>query len=147
MTYEHDYYDYFPEIAVRRGGIQYPTRGTQVIKTKEELTKERERLAAELTRVEEKIDSRNRYGDDPFKNGDMLKIMMTFPTGGGSYTYAAVKARGRYYLTGRVQTTRTFLGEDDTAVRNGWSYEQFISWLASSEDARVWRVKAIERIF
>jgi len=113
------------------------------IKTKDELTKERERLAAELARVEEKLESRDRFGEDPFKNGDMLKIMITFPSGSGSYTYAAVKARGRYFLSGRIQRTDVF-GTDQVA---GWTYDKLVSWLASADDARVWRVKHMERVF
>jgi len=146
-----DGYDFvrdFPEFSVRRGGIQYGTRGSKVtIKTKDELTRERDRLTAELLRIDEKIQSRERYGEDPFKNGDILKIQITFTGGGGSYTYVAVKARGRYFMSGRAQQVRTFLGTHDEPTPAGWTYTQLVSWLASAEDASVWRVKNVERVF
>jgi hypothetical protein len=144
----YDFVRDFPTFSVRRGGIRHETKGsTMPVKTKDELARERDRLAAELAQVDERIKSRDRFGHDPFLNGDMLKIQITFPGGGGTYTYAAVKARGRYFLTGRIQSTRTFLGADDTAVTRGWTYDQFVAWLASADDARVWRVAKVERIF
>jgi hypothetical protein len=149
--YDDGHYDFvrdFPAFSVRRGGIQFKTRGPEVtVKTKDELMRERDRIAAELLNIEAKLDSRERYGEDPFHNGDMLKIQISFPGGGGTYTYAAVRARSKFYLTGRIQSTRTFLGSDDTAVTRGWTYDQLVSWLATAEDARVWRVAKVERVF
>lgn len=115
------------------------------MKTMAELEREREAKQRELDELDRRINTRTAYGDDPFRNGDILKIMMTYPSGGGSYTYACVKARGRFYLTGRVQAKRTFIGPDFTDIENGWTWEHFVAWLAAG-DASVWRVSKLEKV-
>ena len=119
------------------------------MKTMADLEREREAKQRELNELDRRINTRTAYGDDPFRNGDILKIMMTYPSGGGSYTYAAVKARGRYFLTGRVQGKRAFVGledySDDSDVENGWTWEHFVAWLAIG-DASVWRVSKLEKV-
>jgi hypothetical protein len=111
-----------------------------------ELERERETKQRELDELDRRINTRTAYGDDPFRNGDILKVMMTYPSGGGSYTYVALKAAGRFYLTGKIQ--RTILNQEMSetdARRMGWTWEQLVAWLAAG-DASVWRVSKLEKV-
>jgi hypothetical protein len=146
---EAEYWATFPAISITRGGIQYKTKENEQMKTTDELMKERDELMQRAQKLDDAIINRHNYGDDPFRNGDILKIMMTYEGSRGSYTYACVKARGRFYLTGKVQAkmVRTFLGEnvsyDDVSA--GWTWEHFVAWLAVG-DASVWRVSKLEKV-
>ena len=121
------------------------------MKTMAELEREREAKQRELDELDRRISSRVSYGDDPFRNGDILKIMMTYPPSSksitqGSYTYVAIKVANRFYLTGKVQ--RTILNQEMSEIdarRMGWMWEHFVAWLAAG-DASVWRVSKLEKV-
>lgn len=117
------------------------------MRTREQLEREREARQRELDELDRRIAARDGYGDDPFKNGDIIKVIMTYPpTDAKAYTYAVVKAAGLFYLTGRVQ--RTSLNAELSEIdgrRTGWKWDQFVAWLAAG-DASVWRASKLERI-
>lgn len=132
--------------SINRGGIRFPTQDEGIrMKTNEQLLTEANRLREEAERLETIAEQRNDYGADPFKNGTVLKIDMKYRTGRQSYTYGAIKIAGRFYLTGKVQAKPTFLGEDHSDVARGWTWENFVAWLAQG-DATVWKAGKLEQV-
>lgn len=122
------------------------------MKTNEQLMAERDALLLKAAELEKRVTQRETYGEDPFKNGDMLKIMITYGTSDVSYTYAGIKIRNRFYLSGKVQSQRTFLNprgvaDDSTPPLNvGWTYDHLVAWLAAG-DASVWIVEKLKKVF
>ena len=79
-------------------------------------------LEAELAQIEQ-------YGADEFKDGAVIRWRKRFNTSGRKYTYAALKAGGRWYLTNRSGSALSWddlvalLNEDGVTkvkVATGW---------------------------
>jgi len=137
-----EHYRMMPEIRVTRGGIQFPTKETAVQNDQDILT-QAEELRAEADRLEKIVAEREKYGADPFKNGDVLKVDMRYRTGSRrSFAYGVVKVAGKFYLTGRLVNANT--NGSDTA--RGFTWEQFVAWL-SQGDATVWQARALKQVF
>lgn len=130
-------------ISVRRGGIQWPTEDErQKMKTNNELLSEAENLRLQAERLEQIAAQREKYGDDPFKNGAVLKVDMKYRDTHRTYAYGVVKTAGRFWLSGRLipQT-----GVTAVPINAGWTWEQFVAWLAQG-DATVWRARGLEQV-
>jgi hypothetical protein len=121
------------------------------MQTIEQLQAKAQAAREEAEKLEAAIAARAAYGDkDPFKNGTIFKVEMRYRSSKATYTYAVIKIAGRYWLTGKVQQTRTFLGVTDDATelegkRVGWTWDNFVAWLAQG-DATVWRAKELEQV-
>lgn len=135
-----------PNISIKRGGIQFPTQEErQRMRTSEDLITEAENLRQQAERLEEIASQRSKYGEDPFKNGTVLKIDMKYRTGTRSYAYAVIKVGGHFYLSGRMSTAA---GADAVATGDaarGFTWEQFVAWLAQG-DATVWQAKSLTQV-
>lgn len=144
-----------PEIQTTRGGIQFPTyespvlhvtKGNDKMRTSEDLLSEAENLRLQAERLEQIADQRAKYGDDPFKNGAVLKIDMKYReegrARGRSYSYSVIKTAGRFWLSGRLIPQN---GVTAVSPNTGWTWEQFVAWLAQG-DATVWRAKGLEQV-
>jgi hypothetical protein len=160
-----DHYSLMPAISITRGGIQWPistaspavtgtihqsTGWTTHNKTEEmhvqndqDILTQAEELRAEAERLERIVAEREKYGEDPFKNGTVLKVEMRYRTGSRrSFAYGVVKVGGKFYLTGKLVNARTT--GSDTA--SGFTWEQFVAWL-SQGDATVWQAKSLQQVF
>ena len=126
-------------------------KGQDQMQTIEQLQAKAQAAREEAERFEAAIAARAAYGEkDPFKNGTIFKVEMRYRTSKATYTYAVIKIAGRYWLTGKVQQARTFLGvvEDASELegkRVGWTWDNFVAWLAQG-DATVWRAKELEQV-
>lgn len=134
---------------IKRGGIEFPTSQEkdedEKMKTITELRAEQEEAFERARELEKVIEQREKMGTDPFKNGAILKVEMRYPPSRTTYTYAVIKIAGRFWLTGKMQQRDGVLAELD-GKRNGWSWENFIAWLAHG-DASVWQAQNLEQIF
>lgn len=164
-----EHYRMMPEISVKRGGIQFnvhspavtgssrmyvgdaedsllgltPILGGKQMRNDQEILTQAEELRAEADRLEKIVAEREKYGDDPFKNGSVLKVDMRYRTGSRrSFAYAVIKVGGKFYLTGKLVNART--SGSDTA--SGFTWEQFVAWL-SQGDATVWQAGSLKQIF
>lgn len=115
------------------------------MKTVDELRAEQTEALERVKELEKVIEQREKMGTDPFKNGAILKVEMRYPPSRTTYTYAVIKIAGRFWLTGKMQQRDGVLAELD-GKRNGWSWENFIAWLAQG-DASVWQAQNLEQIF
>lgn len=154
-----------PEIQTTRSGIQFPTTDEakdlvkkfdetfprikeigQKMRQTDDLLAEAENLRLQAERLERIADQRQKYGDDPFKNGVVLKIDMryreTSTARGRSYSYSVIKTAGRFWLSGRLIPQN---GATAVSPNTGWTWEQFVAWLAQG-DATVWRAKGLEQV-
>lgn len=142
--YDYDFNDYaYDDVgssAWARSVITNTRRNEAMpAKTKTDLERERAALQDQLAAVETKIASREKFGPDPFKNGDILKIMITFRHNTTvTYTYAAIKIRNRFYLSGRMGKT--------TAEANGWTYDALVAWFAAADQISVWKMSRAEQV-
>lgn len=132
-------YPMLPTVSVPRGGIRWPTNDerTQMRKT-EDILAEAENLRQQAERLEQIAEERGKYDTDPFKNGTVLKIDMKYRTGNRSYSYAAIKIGGRFYLTGKM-------GGVLAPLTQGKTWDEFVSWLAQG-DATVWQARSLQQV-
>lgn len=142
MTF-HD--DDFSAHRARRAHPRIKQKEDEKMKTINELTAERDEALAKANEIAAVIEQREKMGTDPFKNGAILKVEMRYPPSRTTYTYAVIKVAGRFWLTGKMQQRDGVLAELD-GKRNGWSWENFIAWLAQG-DASVWQAQNLEQIF
>jgi hypothetical protein len=141
----------YPQYSVRRGGIQFPTQDTleasadtgEKMKTNTQLATEAEQLRAEAERLEQILAAREEYGDDPFKNGAVLKVDMKYRGTTRSYAYAVIKTAGKFWLSGKLARTGVATAED--AQPTGMTWEQFVGWL-SQGDATVWQAGGLRQV-
>lgn len=143
-----DHYSMMPAISVKRGGIQFPMAEKIAkeleVKNDQEILTQAEELRAEADRLEKIVAEREKYGSDPFKNGDVLKVDMRYRTGSRrSFAYGVVKVAGKFYLTGRLFHAAPGMTE---SPQSGWTWETFVAWL-SQGDATVWQARALKQIF
>jgi hypothetical protein len=110
-------------------GIYWKDEGD--MKTKEQELKD---LKAELAKVQKQIDKieHGRLGKEP-ANGSVFKIERKFERYGTGYTYSAVRADGKWYLTG----TR---GDATKAM----SWDELKRWIG--DYSRVWVMTAKEEL-
>jgi hypothetical protein len=136
-------YPLIPVISVQRDGIQWPTHDErQNMRTSDELRTEAENLRLQAERLEEIAAQRAKYGEDPFKNGTVLKIDMKYRDTARTYAYGAVKTAGRYWLSGRLIPQN---GVITASINTGWTWEQFVAWLAQG-DATVWQAMSLRQV-
>jgi hypothetical protein len=139
---DYDFNDYAYDVgspAWAKSVITNTRRNEEVAKTKTDLERERDALQEQIANVELKIASREKFGPDPFKNGDILKIMMTFQHSTTvTYTYAAIKIRNRFWLSGKMGAS--------TASQNGWTYDALVAWFASADQVSVWKMSRAEQV-
>lgn len=114
------------------------------MRTDQDLRTQAEELRAEAERLERIVAEREKYGEDPFKNGTVLKVDMKYRSGNRSYTYAVIKIGGRFYLSGRMMGQST-LTSVNTPTSAGYTWGNFVAWLAQG-DATVWRAKSLEQV-
>jgi hypothetical protein len=109
--------------------IAFKTEGDMTTRN-EELAK----LRAEVTKLNKKIESleHGRMGKEP-ANGAVFKIEKRFEKNGKGYGYAAIKADGKWYLTGT--------GWDGTKSYDWDGLKKFIG-----EHSRVWVMTAREEL-
>jgi len=119
----------------------------QKMRTNEDLITEAENLRQQAERLEEIAAQRERYGEDPFRNGTVLKVDMKYRTGNRSYAYAVIKVGGKFYLSGRMSGPSTMdLNVITTADHSrGYTWEQFVAWLAQG-DATVWQASGLKQV-
>jgi len=136
-----------PEIQVNRGGIRWPTQDEgEMMRTSQDLITEAENLRQQAERLEAIAEQRAKYGEDPFKNGTVLKVDMKYRTGNRSYAYAVIKVGGRFYLSGRMSAIGTGSSMPATSdASRGLTWENFVAWLAQG-DATVWRARSLEQV-
>lgn len=130
---------------VRTFETNYPAfteyaKGVQMQNDQDLLT-QAEELRDQAAKLERIVAEREKYGDDPFKNGTILKVEMRYRTGSRrSFTYGVVKVGGKFYLSGK-------LGQPTSVAQGlGWTWEQFVAWL-SQGDATVWQAKSLVQVF
>jgi hypothetical protein len=58
------------------------------------------------------------HGEDTYRDGTVFKFSKKFVEGGDSYTYAVIKANGKWYTTGPKSP-------------KGYDWDEFILWLVS----------------
>ena len=133
-----------------RGGTTYDQEDDKKMKTVTELQAERDEALARADELSKVIEQRERLGSDPFKNGSVLKVEMRYPPSRTTYTYAVIKIAGKFWLSGKMQsvpaTQITQLGAEYEGKKVGWTWENFIAWLAQG-DASVWQAQNLEQIF
>jgi hypothetical protein len=152
-----------PEISVKRGGIQWPhidesrnfvekiaplwqiKQEGQRMRATEDILAEAQSMRDEAARLEAIAEQRSKYGDDPFKNGTVLKVDMKYRTGNRSYAYAVIKVGGKFYLSGRMG-----VGGDVNVVATadssrGYTWDNFVAWL-SQGDATVWQAGSLKQV-
>jgi hypothetical protein len=132
------------EFILPRDGIQFPmaeriAREMETsMRTNEDIMAEAQALRDKAEQLERITEERDKYGEDPFKNGTILKVEMRYRTGSRrSFAYAVIKVAGRFYLSGKMGGT----SHDQV----GYSWENFVAWLAQG-DATVWRAKQLEQV-
>jgi hypothetical protein len=151
--------DVMDKFKMTRGGIQFPTREEashlvekfnetfprvkemgQRMRTTEEILAEAEEHRLQAERLEQIAEQRAKYGEDPFKNGTVLKIEMKYRTGRMSYTYGVIKIGGKFYFSGKMGNAA-----EEGQRATGKTWEQFVAWL-SQGDATVWRARSLEQV-
>jgi hypothetical protein len=65
------------------------------------------------------------YGDDTYDNGQVMRFSKQLATGGHAYTFAAVKAAGGWYITGRNGEHR-------------FTWSDLVQWLVFGVPATNW---------
>lgn len=118
------------------------TKEGKHMRSTQDLLTEAEELRDQAAKLEKIAAEREKYGEDPFKNGTVLKVEMKYRTSPRSFTYGVVKGGGKFYLTGKLVNART-TGSDTAA---GFTWEQFVAWL-SQGDATVWQAKNLQQVF
>lgn len=129
-----------PEMSITRGGIQFPQRENDDMRSNEDILAEAEAMRLEAERLERMVTEREKYGADPFKNGTVLKVDMRYRTGNRSYAYAVIKIAGKFYLSGRIGSNMSV----DTKT-GGMTWENFVAWL-SQGDATVWQAGGLKQV-
>ena len=66
-----------------------------------------------------KLQMINKFGDDEYDDGTVVRFQKKFTADGHAYMYAAIKAAGKWYLTGKEQ--------------GGLTWEQFVMFLVGGE--------------
>lgn len=118
------------------------TKEGKHMRNTQDLLTEAEELRDQAAQLEKIARERDKYGDDPFKNGTVLKVDMKYRTSPRSFAYGVVKVGGKFYLTGKLVNAHT-TGSDTAA---GFTWEQFVAWL-SQGDATVWQAKSLQQVF
>lgn len=118
------------------------TKEGKHMRNTQDLLTEAEELRDQAARLEKIAAERDKYGEDPFKNGTVLKVDMKYRTSPRSFAYGVVKVGGKFYLTGKLVNAHT-TGSDTAA---GFTWEQFVAWL-SQGDATVWQAKNLQQVF
>jgi hypothetical protein len=113
-----------------------PKRTT--MRTNEQLLAQAKAKREEAEQLERIASERDKYGEDSFKNGTVLKVDMKYRTGNRSYAYAVIKIAGRFYLSGQM-------GATTHDANDGMTWDNFVAWLAQG-DATVWRAKQLEQV-
>jgi hypothetical protein len=147
---DHDDYStfLFDDYYEPHGGFHRPPRQKdKKMKTVQDLQAERDEALARADELAKVIEQREKLGADPFKNGSVLKVEMRYPPSRTTYTYAVIKIAGKFWLSGKMQqNTATNIGSEIEGKRVGWTWENFIAWLAQG-DASVWQAQNLEQIF
>lgn len=118
------------------------TKEGKHMRNTQDLLNEAEELRDQAAQLEKIAAERDKYGEDPFKNGTVLKVDMKYRTSPRSFAYGVVKVGGKFYLTGKLVNAHT-TGSDTAA---GFTWEQFVAWL-SQGDATVWQAKNLQQVF
>lgn len=155
-----DEYSLMPALSINRGGIQFSaaspsvtgagqhfvdtatTKGSNDMRNTQDLLTEAEELRDQAAQLEKIAAEREKYGEDPFKNGTVLKVDMKYRTSVRSFAYGVVKVGGKFYLTGKLVNANT----NGSDVARGFTWEQFVAWL-SQGDATVWQAKNLQQVF
>jgi hypothetical protein len=92
-----------PAERVRRRAGDKPreTLRERLVRERDELQEAVLLLSGQFTRRQRQLEHLDRYPDeDPFEDGTKLEFAKTFPTGDQEYVYLAIRAAGRWHLTG-----------------------------------------------
>lgn len=150
MSYSYDGDDWDSPVDIRSRQVfssAVTTKGRETVKTVEQLKQERADAIAEAERLDRIIAQRDKLGSDPFKNGNILKVEMRYPPSRTTYTYAVIKIAGRFWLSGKMQSSTpvTSLSDEVEGKKIGWTWENFVAWLAQG-DASVWQATYLEQV-
>ena len=64
------------------------------------MSKKIERLRRQINYLYDEIEKRERFPEDNFKEGTVIKYRKRFTPGGINYRYAAIKVNGLWFTTG-----------------------------------------------
>lgn len=125
-------------------GASYPKlKEYAEMKQNEDILAEAQKLRDQAEELERRVAQREKYGADPFKNGEILKVEMKYRGTRITYTYAVVKTAGRFWLTGKLMGREAI--ESGSPVTSGWTWDHFVAWLAQA-DASVWRAERLSKV-
>lgn len=58
--------------------------------------------------LEQELAQLDRWGEDNYKNGTVIRFKVQFQVGGVWYTYVATKVKGRWFITGNRMSYLTW---------------------------------------
>jgi hypothetical protein len=88
------------------------------------LIRHREQLDAEIAELDVALST---YGDEPAKNGAVIRFRKRFSPSGQTFRYAGIRAGGLWYLTGSRAPQRQ-------------TWDQLIAWLSGGAPAVAFEV-------
>lgn len=100
-------------------------------KNKESSMNRTEVITAELARLQDELATRSKFGEDYYVEGTVLKFKADY-NGDKSYTFAAIKAADKWYLTGRESMA--------------YSWSQLVDFFISTHTTKVWGMAKAQRI-
>lgn len=105
---------------------------TRTTDNKESTMNRTQVIAAELARLQDELAQRSVYGEDEHNDGAVLRFSADF-NGAKKYLYAAIKAGGKWHLTG-------------SQAQSNLTWSQLVDFFISSNTTKVWKMEKGERI-